>query len=215
MYVAFPFSKRRFQMHPGVITMPAKPVSKAERIADEIVFLIEHNGAEGHEGSPVSLHSHLVQCAMLAMEHLSDLPVILGALLHDVGCLVNGEHPAEATGRIEGKNKAERGAFYLRSNGFTDRVCALVETQATARRYLATTDTNYRAMLLPASLEAVHEKGGRMTETEVAAFEQHPYFTDIIKIARWDVEAKNKQAVLVPLSFFRRLIWDHLSLRMQ
>jgi 2-amino-1-hydroxyethylphosphonate dioxygenase (glycine-forming) len=212
MRIPFPFYKRHSIKKP-THSIEARALTRAEQIATNIICLFETYGKEDYDGEPVSQTSHMVQCAMLAMENMSDLPVIVGALLHDIGHLLKHEQATESMNRFGVVNHEGIGAAYLRRNGFSERVCAMVEQHVSAKRYLVTTDKSYHRRLSEASLQTLRWQGGPMTTDEVAAFERHPYFNDIIMVRRWDEEAKKKNADLLPVAWFYRLIWDHLSLR--
>ncbi len=183
----------------------------AEKTTANIMRLFEQYGGEDYDGEPVSQASHMVQCAMLAMEAVSDRTLVIGALLHDIGHLLKHEQETDAMGAFGVVNHEGIGAAYLRRNGFSERICAVVEAHVAAKRYLVATDKLYEAKLSPASVQTLRWQGGPMTIDEVAAFERHPFFYDIIKVRRWDEEAKNNDAVLLPLSYFRNLILDYLT----
>lgn len=213
MRLPFPFSKRHNAIQKSPESYGTRSLTRAELIADEIMRLFETYGAADYDGEPVSQTSHMVQCAMLAMEAISDLPVIIGALLHDVGHLLKHEQLTEAMGDYGVVNHEGIGAAYLRNRGFSERVCAIVDQHVAAKRYLVATDRTYQRKLSPASLKTLEWQGGPMTLEEVAAFEKQPYFLDILNVRRWDEEAKNRDAALLPVSWFRRIIWDHLTYR--
>ena len=195
----------RVKSYNRAVVPPA--ASRAEVLAAEIIELLQTQGCAPYDGGPVSHRAHAVQCAMLAMETLNDLPVIIGALLHDVGYLLHNEMACKTIPA----DKAALGAAYLRRMGFSDRVCAMAAQHTIGKRYLLATTKEYEALLSPRNLKQLHAQGGSLTATEAAAFEQQPYFADVIRVCRWDVAAKKRNAVLLPLSFFRRLLWDHLS----
>lgn len=173
--------------------------------------LFESFGNEDYDGEPVSQTSHMIQCAMLAMESVSDQALVIGAFLHDIGHLLKHEQHTEAMGTFGVVNHEGIGAGYLRDRGFSERICAMVAQHVAAKRYLVATDKLYAGKLSPASQETLRWQGGPMTTSEAAAFERHPFFTDIIKVRRWDEEAKNHSAVLLSLSHFRHLIFDYLN----
>jgi len=50
-----------------------------------------------------------------------------------------------------------------------------------------------------------------MNEKEVKAFKNHSYFDDIIKVRLWDEKAKEMNVSLLPISFFKKLIYNYLS----
>lgn len=187
------------------------PLSNAEKTTSDIMRLFKQYGSEDYDGEPVSQASHMVQCAMLAMEAVSDQALVLGALLHDIGHLLKHEQATEKMGGFGVVNHEGIGAAYLQERRFSERICAMVAQHVAAKRYLVATDKSYQAKLSPASLQTLHWQGGPMTIDETAAFERHPFFTDIIKVRRWDEEAKNRNAVLLPLTHFRNLIQDYLT----
>jgi putative nucleotidyltransferase with HDIG domain len=148
---------------------------------------------------------------MLALDHNSDDAVVVGALLHDIGHLLKHSQPTEAMGSFGVVDHEGIGAAYLRSRRFSERVCAVVAEHVAAKRYLVATDKSYQQKLSPASVQTLHWQGGPMTTDEVAAFEKHPYFADIINVRLWDEQAKNRDAALLPVAWFRTRICEHLT----
>ncbi len=183
----------------------------SENATNEIMHLFEKYGHEDYDGEPVSQTSHMVQCAMQAMSESADMELILGAFLHDVGHLLRHGQPTEEMGSYGVVNHEGIGAAYLHSKGFSGRVCAMVENHVDAKRYLVATDATYKAKLSEASLQTLVWQGGPMTEGEVALFVRHKFFDDIIKVRLWDEQAKNQDAVLLPLSHFCHLIYEYLN----
>lgn len=214
MRMPFLYSRKKWLQKSNTFTSSVvRPASKAEQIADEVIHVFETRGAEDYFAGPVSQASHMVQCAMLAMESFSELPVIIGALLHDIGHLLTHEYPTETMGKVGVTSYEAIGGAYLRTKGFSERVCAIVEQQVAARRYLVTTDEDYKNKVSYDSLQTLSLQGGPMSTAEAAAFEKIAYFTDIINICRWNEQANNTNAVLVPVTWFWKLLWDHLYYR--
>lgn len=183
----------------------------ADEIAEEIQLLFEQHGNEDYDGEPVTQTSHMIQCAMQAMAEGGDMELIIGAFLHDLGHLLRYKMETEAMGKYGVMNHDGIGGEYLRQNGFSERVCAMVEEHVAAKRYLVSTRPDYKDKLSEASLQTLMQyQGGLMTKEEVAAFQNHPYFDDIIKVRLWDEEAKDHHAVLLPLKNFINLIHDYL-----
>jgi predicted HD phosphohydrolase len=209
----FSFSKKQLYTRDNLTPRVHRPVSEAERIADEIIYLYKTNGAKHLDGERVSHVSHMVQCAMLAMKSLNGLPVIIGALLHDIGHLIKHEQPADDVGKSDVTNYGGISGAYLRAKGFSERVCAMAEQQVAAKRYLVATDESYKITLSSASLYELERHGGPMLTNEVQAFEKHLYFIDIVNLCRWDEAAKNPNATLLPVTWFWKLLWDHLYCR--
>lgn len=181
-------------------------------ITDEIISLFEHHGSEDYDGEPVSQTSHMVQCAMQAIAVSADPELVLGAFLHDVGHLLRHQQQTAAMDTYGVANHEGIGAGYLRTKGFSERVCAIVEMHVPAKRYLVTTDPSYKEKLSEASIQTmVRWQGGLMSAGEAERFRMHPYFDDIIKVRMWDEEAKKQDAVLLSLPYFRKLISHHLQ----
>ena len=182
-----------------------------EQTTADIMNLFAQYGNNDYDGEPVTQTSHMVQCAMLAMEADADQELILGAFLHDIGHLLGHRQASGDMGGFGSVNHEGIGAKYLRSKGFGERICAVVEGHVPAKRYLVATDENYAAKLSPASRETLHWQGGPMDEEEAAAFKQHPYFSEIIQVRLWDESAKDYNAVLLPMSMFKNFIEESLS----
>lgn len=184
---------------------------QAAQIADEIIGLYQLHGDEDYDGEPVSQTAHMIQCAMQAMDGTADIDLIIGAFLHDIGHLLKHLQATEAMGDYGVVNHEGIGAKYLQAKGFSDRVCAMVDMHVQAKRYLVSTDVTYHAKLSEASLQTLQWQGGAMSEEEVKTFEEHQFFQDIIKVRLWDEEAKDPNGILVPLSYFRNLIFEYLN----
>src|SRR5690242_16182926 len=111
----------------------------ADEIAEEIQLLFEQHGNEDYDGEPVTQTSHMIQCAMQAMAEGGDMELIIGAFLHDLGHLLRYKMETEAMGKYGVMNHDGIGGEYLRQNGFSERVCAMVEEHVAAKRYLVST----------------------------------------------------------------------------
>jgi len=111
------------------------------------------------------------------------------------------------------KDHEEIGAEFLRGKGFSKKVARLVESHVEAKRYLTLKDPAYYAQLSDASKKTLEYQGGPMTEEEAAAFEQYPLFGLIIKMRKWDEEAKIEHKPLPDLKHYRQLMVHHLESR--
>ena len=182
-----------------------------KQTAAEIIQLYEKYGDEDYDGEPVSQASHMIQCAMEAMADGEDEDLIIGSFLHDIGHLLKHVEQTGKMGNYGVVNHEGLGAKYLKENGFSERICAMVENHVNAKRYLVATDETYQSKLSEASLQTLQWQGGPMNNSEVILFEQHPFFEDIIKVRLWDEKAKQPDAVLFPLSHFKTLVYDYLK----
>lgn len=201
-------------MYEDVIAMTKQQqLVNAIEATKEIMDLFAKYGNSDYDGEPVTQTSHMVQCAMLAMQANADQELVLGAFLHDIGHLLGHKNKADAMGGFGSVNHEGIGADYLKNKGFSERVCAVVDGHVAAKRYLVATDETYSSKLSPASWETLRWQGGPMTREETEAFRQHPYFSEIIQVRLWDEEAKDYNAVLLPMSLFKNYLEDYLSYR--
>ncbi len=135
-------------------------------------------------GEAVTQLEHALQCAKLAAEEGADDELVLAALLHDLGHLAGAGRP-EAPGRHHGSV----GAALVRAF-VPDRVAWLIEHHVLAKRYLCTVDALYAANLSPASRRSLRWQGGLLLPAERMGLEAHPWFTDSLRLRRWDDLAK-------------------------
>src|SRR5579863_2514364 len=147
---------------------PASP----EAIVAQVIALFETAGQSAYYGEPVTQLEHALQCAQLAANSGAGAEMIIAALLHDIGHLLEGEGQRhEEVGVID---HDAAGARYLRDRGFSARVAALVGGHVEAKRYLTRSNPSYFARLSPASLTTLELQGGPMTQEQAEAFETDP-----------------------------------------
>jgi 2-amino-1-hydroxyethylphosphonate dioxygenase (glycine-forming) len=184
---------------------------QARKITDEIMSLYEQYGGEEYAGEKVSQLEHMVQAAQLAEAQGFDEEVILAAFLHDIGHI---SEAAKGDNEMDGfgiKDHEELGAEFLRGKGFSKKVARLVESHVEAKRYLTLKDPLYYSQLSDASKKTLEYQGGPMTEEEANAFEQYPLFNLIIRMRKWDEEAKIEHQPMPDLQHYRNMILHHLQ----
>src|SRR6202012_3707615 len=185
--------------------------AQAEKITDEIMELYKGYGGNEYAGEKVTQLEHMAQAAELAEEQGFDEEVILVAFLHDIGHI---SEAAKGDNEMDGfgiKDHEELGAEFLREKGFSKKVVRLVESHVEAKRYLTLKDPSYYAQLSDASKKTLEYQGGPMTEDEAAAFEQYPLFDLIIRMRKWDEQAKIEPQPLPDLQHYRQLMLHHLQ----
>lgn len=183
----------------------------AESIANEIITLYEVHGGAEYAGEPVTQLEHMVQSAQLAEQQGHDEEVVLAAFLHDIGHICVSAQGDNEMGGYGIKDHEEVGAEFLQQKGFSRRLIRLVEAHVEAKRYLTYKNPEYYDQLSEASKKTLEYQGGRMTPEEAAAFEQYPLFELIIKMRRWDEEAKLEQVPMPELSKYRDMLYRHLA----
>jgi 2-amino-1-hydroxyethylphosphonate dioxygenase (glycine-forming) len=192
---------------------------QAEKIADEILGLYEKYGGAEYAGEKVSQLEHMVQAAELAEEQGFDEEVILSAFLHDIGhiCVAaqdGGDLGGPVYEQMDGfgtVDHEEIGAGFLAARGFSRKIVRLVESHVAAKRWLTLKEPGYYEQLSEASKKTLQYQGGPMDQEEAAAFEQYPLFGLIIKMRKWDEQAKIEHRPLPGLSHYRRMIVHHLE----
>jgi gamma-butyrobetaine dioxygenase len=162
-------------------------------------------------GEPVSQLEHALQTAALAVEHDASQALIVAALLHDIGHLLD-DRPENAANRGIDTRHQEVGCWWL-SQYFPASVTLPIRQHVAAKRYLCTVNAEYRARLSPASQQSLVLQGGLMTSSDVEAFEGSPYWRDAVMLRQWDDQAKVPRLVVPALMSYRPMIKRMLLLR--
>lgn len=132
------------------------------------------------DGEDVDVLAHMLQtAALLADVAPNDLELQAAGLVHDVGWLLDATAPEHG----------DTGATAV--NGLLGaRVAALVAGHDRAKRYLVTTDPDYRAVLSGTSVATLALQGGDMTDDEIREFEADEHFESLVTLRRADDAAK-------------------------
>lgn len=142
-------------------------------------WLVEMAVTPSDEGPGLTELGHALQCAAaLAAAAPDDVDLQLAGLVHDVG-----------HGRAHIRDHAWAGADAVRGL-LGDRIAELVGLHIDAKRYLVTTDADYRAALSPTSITTLALQGGDMSPGEVERFEAWPTWRDALTLRRADERAK-------------------------
>ena len=165
------------------------------RIADEIIRLFAVRGAAANHGEAVSQEEHALQAADQAVREGAPDALIVAALLHDVGHLLDGQDEDLAGRGVDGRHE-EAGCAWL-SRHFGPEVTEPIRLHVAAKRYLCAVDPSYLSALSPASLLSLKLQGGPMGPDEIDEFERNAYFRDAVRLRHWDDTAK-VQGLAVP-----------------
>lgn len=146
-----------------------------------LLALLRSPAAADHDGEAVTVAQHSLQCAMLLRQRIPDDEELhVAGLVHDLGTVLEPDRPA---------THAATGAAAVRAV-LGDRVARLVAQHDRAKRYLVSTDREYRARLSDRSIETLTAQGGPMDVDACAIFASSRDFASCIELRRADDDAK-------------------------
>ena len=149
---------------------------------DEIVAVL--GGGEATPlgpGQKVTQLEHALQtAAQLRRDRPDDEELAVAGLVHDIGQLLPGAR--DETHALEG-SLAVRDAL-------GERVAGIVALHVEAKRYLVTTDRNYKVRLADDSVASLGHQGGALTSREVAEFVAKLWAQDAVTLRRADDNGK-------------------------
>jgi phosphonate degradation associated HDIG domain protein len=157
-------------------------------VVDDILAVFQKRGSGAYFGESVSMTEHALQAAYFAGIAAAPPGLIVAALLHDVGHLVESVPDDLADWTVDAHHE-EIGSRWL-AKRFRPEVSEPVRLHVPAKRYLLATDSAYFAKLSPASVVTLKLQGGPMAAHEVAQFETEPYYKDAVRVRQWDDQGK-------------------------
>jgi phosphonate degradation associated HDIG domain protein len=173
-------------------------------VTQEILTVFENRGASAYFGEPVSQIEHALQAAHFAQQENAPANLVVAALVHDIGHLLNEIPEDIAEHGIDAKHE-EIGEAWLKKR-FGPEVYEPVFLHVAAKRYLCAADPTYLAKLSPASVVSLKLQGGPMSAQEVADFEGHPFCREAVRLRLWDDMAKVEGAQVPGLSNYLGMI---------
>jgi len=183
--------------------------SAPEGRVDAVFKLLENQGDADYIGEQISQLEHCLQAANLASLAHADADTVVAALLHDIGHFVPG---IETRTMLYGDQNIGKcgheklGADYLRSLGFKEKVCTLVEAHVVAKRYLCATSEAYQAALSPASQKSLVVQGGPFSPQQVEEFRSDPLWREKVEVRTWDDAAKVVGLKTPGLDAYRQMV---------
>lgn len=174
---------------------------------DELIQIFNFKARELYYEESLSQLEHALQSAGCAMEITENEELIAAALLHDIGHLIPNENTTPQ-GNID---HDELGAAYLQSMNFPHSVTHLIANHVRAKRYLVTTQPDYKSKLSEASIVTLGHQGGTMSDEEVDQFENDPFFDDIITLRICDEKAKSDIQSPYRIEDFKPILLSVLS----
>jgi phosphonate degradation associated HDIG domain protein len=157
-------------------------------------------GQELYGGEPVTQEQHALQSARIAEQEQATPQLIVAALLHDIGHLLDDGFIEEQIPEDDHQHEA-MGDQFLRQ-WFGPEVTEPARMHVAAKRYLCAVDADYFARLSPASVHSLRLQGGPMTGLEALEFRAAPYAEDAVRLRLWDDAAKDLDMVTPPLEHY-------------
>ncbi|MBV9344962.1 MAG: HD domain-containing protein [Gammaproteobacteria bacterium] len=177
-------------------------------VSAEVLALFARHGGDAYFGERVSMREHALQAAHFARLQGAPDPLVLAALLHDVGHLLE-DVPAALEDWTHDARHEEVGARWLKER-FGPEICEPVRLHVPAKRYLCAIDPHYFAQLSAASVHTLALQGGPMSAQEIAGFEAEPQHREAVRVRHCDDLGKMVGLVTEPLEAYAGLI-DRLA----
>lgn len=174
---------------------------------DDLFSIYSRRGSSAYFGEQLTVAEHSLQSAHFAEAAGASDELIVAALLHDIGHLIESVPEDIADWQTDAAHEIS-GSRWLAAF-FGPKVCEPVRLHVPAKRYLCATDPAYFRMLSRASLQTLQLQGGPMSVAEVASFEAEPHCHDAILLRRCDDQGKLLGLRTSGFDHYRGLI-DHL-----
>ena len=180
---------------------------------DDIGPLFAAHGDRMYAGEPVTQLQHALQSAQLAEQSGADAALIVAALLHDLGHMVNDQGETPTLRGIDDRH--EYVALPFLRGLFDDSVLQPIRLHVDAKRYLCSRacsgvqgtvgGAQYWANLSADSKRSLELQGGIFSEAEALRFISLPYAEGAVRVRLWDDAAKVQDAVTPPLEHYLAL----------
>ena len=157
-------------------------------VSDEVVALYQARGSAAYFGERVSMTEHGLQAAYFAQLEGAPAALLVAALLHDVGHLLDAVPDAIEDWTSDAHHE-ETGARWLAAR-FAPEISEPVRLHVPAKRYLCATDRDYLSRLSPASVHTLRLQGGPMSAHEVERFEAERFHREAVRVRLWDDQGK-------------------------
>jgi phosphonate degradation associated HDIG domain protein len=171
------------------------------KIIDEIIDLFQRHGDAAYHGEAISQTEHALQSAALAEWQGAPDTLVVAALLHDIGHLLDGQDEDLADRGLDGRHE-EAGCSWLAAH-FGPKVTEPIRLHVAAKRYLCAVEPAYLAGLSPASRLSLSLQGGPLEAEKCADFESNPLYHDAIRLRHWDDTAKVPGLKVPGLEYYR------------
>ncbi len=175
---------------------------------DEIFALFEQQGKTAYFGEAVSQEEHALQAAHFAAQEDAPETLVVAALLHDVGHLIDAREDAADRG-IDARHE-DAGCDWL-ARHYPAEVTEPVRLHVAAKRYLCSVDPEYLRSLSPTSVKSLQLQGGVFTPDEAREFLRLPFGEDAVRLRHWDDAGKVVGLVVPGLAAYRAALVRQLK----
>jgi len=173
-------------------------------VGDEVLALYQARGSAAYFGERVSMTEHGLQAAYFAQLEGAPAALVIAALLHDVGHLLEAV-PDAIEDWTRDAHHEQTGARWLAAR-FAPEISEPVRLHVPAKRYLCATDRDYLSRLSPASVHTLRLQGGPMSAHEVQQFEGERFHRQAVRVRLWDDQGKVAGLVTPPLRDYLEMI---------
>jgi len=173
-------------------------------VIEEIFQIFDQRGGEAYFGEPVTQKEHALQSAHLAEQEGAAPPLVVAALLHDIGHLVHGMGEDIADRGVDARHEDAGEAWLARH--FPPEVTEPVKLHVAAKRYLCRINHAYLDQLSPASQQSLALQGGPFSEDGAREFERHRYYRQAVRLRTWDDRAKTPGLAVPNLEHYRPVL---------
>ena len=170
----------------------------------EIIRLFETRASSQYGCEAVSQLEHALQCAQLA-EHAGETDeLIVAALLHDVGHLIDAEKRDQPDDTQERDDLHQYIALPFLRGLLPDAVLEPIRLHVDAKRYLCGAEQVYWEALSPASQRSLALQGGAYAADELATFMAKPFAHEAVRLRRYDDLAKVANKATPGLAYYKK-----------
>lgn len=172
----------------------------ATTLTDCIFEILRSADTEPAGPDSVTFLEHSLQAAALAERCGAPDAMVVAALLHDLGHLINAT--SGDTARGDNPEHQELAAMWL-SIGFSRAVTQPIRLHVAAKRYFSAVEPNYARRLSPSAKEHLPLPGGPMRPEEIETFKRTLWARDALALRRWDDAARVPGRSAPTLSHYR------------